>query len=265
MSEAAVFQGIDVGENRHRDIVVDGICSVGETRHGRMKWVTTDYGVGQTLALYGEYSEGEVALFRNLVKPGDWVVSAGGNIGVHLIPLSRMVGDVGRVITFEPQATLRGILDENLRVNGCRNVEVHPYALAREGGEVFMPVVNYSMPNNFGGLGLVGEEIERESVRAVSLDALKLERLDFLMLDVEGAEEDALRGARATIDRHRPRLYVEIDKEDKREPLLHFMTDELRYEVLFHLPYVFNRDNFAGNPVNHFGDMRSIMCLGIPR
>lgn len=282
MNPLTTFHAVDAKVNAAGDVVADGIYSSRLCRHGPMKWLTTDYGVGQMLALCGEYSEGEVALFRRFIRWGDVVISAGGNIGAHLVPLSKIVGSDGRVITFEPQSFLWPLLEENMRVNGCGNVEVHHAGLGDAPGEGHLANADPTVPNNFGGLHLIregdvvgnnagGMTIVREgmvSTTAVAIrtiDSLELARLDFLMLDVEGYEEAALRGAAATIARCRPLLYVEIDKEDKREPLLHFITDELRYEVLFHLPYVFSPDNFAGNTVNHFPDMRSIMCLVVPR
>ena len=263
---AILFKGTDPENHRLADVTRNGVYSSRLCRHGVMKWLATDYGVGQMLEWYGEYFEGEVAIFRKFLKPGDVVISAGGNIGAHLVPLSQIVGGDGRIITFEPQAFLLPVLRENLAVNGCTNVEVHEAGLGEKMGMGHLALVDPTMPNNFGGLNFQAEagKVRTSEVPVVTVDSLELQRLDFLMLDIEGMEEEALRGSVETIARCRPLLYVEIDKEDKREPLLHFIRDELKYEVLFHLPYAFNPDNFAGNDKNHFGEIRSIMCLAVP-
>ena len=261
----AVFKASDAGVNRHRTIT-DADTTSGDCRYGRMKWLTTDYGVGQQISLYGEYSEGEVVIFRRFIRRGDVVLSAGGNIGAHLVPLSQIVGGDGRVITFEPQAFLLPILRENLAVNGCANVEVHEKGLGMTASTALLATSEPTMPNNFGGLYVIEprEQVAANPIEITTIDSLELQRLDFLMLDIEGMEEAALRGAVRTIARCRPLLYVEIDKADKREPLLHYIKDELKYEIMFHLPTVFNPDNFAKNPENHFGEQRSIMCLAVP-
>jgi FkbM family methyltransferase len=246
------------------DVVTDGIFVTRDFKHGRIKYLSTDYGVGQMITLYGEYSEGEVALFRKLLKPGDTVVSAGGNIGVHLIPLSRIVRyEGGVVITFEPQTFIREhLLGPNLAMNGCVNVIVYPEALGAERATAYLPSIDYTMPNNFGGMEI--RAAGPVPIDVITLDSLGLEKCQLLMLDVEGFELNALRGARETIMRCRPYLYVEIDRPESREQVLAYMAQELKYELLFHTPTCFNRDNFAGNPDNKFGSMCNVMCLGIP-
>lgn len=260
---SAPFRAVDGGVNRLGDVAVDGITCTRECRYGRMKWLATDYGVGQMFALYGEYFEGEVALLRKLLRPGDTVITAGGNIGAHVVPLAKIVGESGRVITFEPQDYLRGILWENVRANGCWNVEVFAEALGEKRGEASLPRIDYTMPNNFGGMEL--RDAGPCMVPVLPIDAFKLEACHMIMLDVEGYEEPALRGAVETIMRFRPLLYVEIDREATRESVLAYMAKELKYELLYHTPTAFNPDNFAGNPDNPFGTMCGCMCLGIPR
>lgn len=233
-----------------------------DCRYGRMKYLANDIGVGQMLAMYGEYFEGEVALFRKLLRPGDVVISAGGNIGVHLLPIAQIVGPTGRVITFEPQAPVREILLENLEVNGVSVVEVYGTAIGEAAGVASLPAIDYTVPNNFGGMELRAEG--PCPVQVVAIDEMRLTRLDMLMLDIEGFELPALRGAAATIAKCRPLLYVEIDRENVREHVLHYIRG-LGYELLYHTPSVFNPENHAGNQDNPFGNMCSVMCLGIPQ
>src|SRR5260370_1945855 len=54
-------------------------------RYGHMLYNIHDVYVGRSLDLYGEFSEGEVGLFRRLVKPGDLVLDVGANIGPHTL------------------------------------------------------------------------------------------------------------------------------------------------------------------------------------
>jgi FkbM family methyltransferase len=262
MNDSVTMRAIDPNLPAH-DPTVEGIFITKGFRYGTIKYLATDFGVGAMLTKYGEYSEGEVVLWRKLLKEGDVVVSAGGNIGVHLIPLSQIVGPTGTVITFEPQEFVRNtLLEPNLAMNHCENVMVYTQALGEARGKASLPNIDYAAPNNFGGMELrEGAPVE---VNVMPLDEHAYPRLDMLMLDVEGYELAALKGAHDTIMRCRPYLYVEIDRDNARDAVLRYMKEELRYEILFHTPLAFNRDNFAGNPDNPYGQMVSIMALGVP-
>ena len=75
-----------------------------ETRHGIFTIFNEDELVGLSLATYGEYSEGEVEVFRKVLKPGDVAIDIGANIGALTIPMARLVGETGRVYAFEASA-----------------------------------------------------------------------------------------------------------------------------------------------------------------
>src|SRR5215204_3016879 len=78
---------------------------VKQCRHGRMMYNVNDQYIGRSLDLYGEYSEGEVDLFRQVLRPGDLALDVGANIGVHTVPMARLVGERGAVFAFEAQRT----------------------------------------------------------------------------------------------------------------------------------------------------------------
>ncbi len=61
-------------------------------RYGQMLYNLNDQYIGRSLDLYGEFSEGEVDLFRQIVKPGQIVVEVGANLGAHTVFLARQVG-----------------------------------------------------------------------------------------------------------------------------------------------------------------------------
>ena len=53
---------------------------------------------------YGEWAEGELNLFLQIVRPGDIVLDVGANIGAFTVPLAKRVGMSGRIYAFEPQS-----------------------------------------------------------------------------------------------------------------------------------------------------------------
>ena len=86
-------------------------------RHGTMLFNAGDIYIGASLAAYGEFSEGEVALFRQLLRPGMTALDVGANIGAFTLPMARLVGATGRVIAWEPQRIVVQTLCANLALN----------------------------------------------------------------------------------------------------------------------------------------------------
>lgn len=56
-----------------------------DCRYGKMLFNRNDRYIGKSLSLYGEYSQAEIELFRQILKPGSLVVEVGANIGTHTL------------------------------------------------------------------------------------------------------------------------------------------------------------------------------------
>lgn len=152
------------------------------------------------------------------IQPGMNVVDAGANYGIYTVLFSTRVGD-GRVHAFEPEAWNFARLQGNLLLNECGNVRAERKALAAVSGEV---VLNVYPREQFGWhtLGSAQMEVDGEPypperhdrVEAVTLDdywdAAGDGNIDFLKIDVEGAELQVLEGARGLLDSHKIRAIM---------------------------------------------------------
>lgn len=234
-----------------------------DTRHGRFRFPINDQVVGRCLLQYGEFSEGEVQLHRKFAKPGDVLVIAGANLGALVVPLSRVYR---KVYTAEPNPMLQKILRANLEMNKVNNVEIFEGAVGDRNGRINFPNVPAHLPVNFGELRVGVGEL---SVPMIRLDDWIREPVSFIHLDVEGYEEGVLIGARNTIYKNRPYLYLETDYDVSRRK---GMTDEVEnygYELLMHFALLYNEKNWDKRKENCWvspdgKNIGSPMCFCIP-
>jgi FkbM family methyltransferase len=157
----------------------------------------------------------ECMLHMPAYEPIDWVapdegeffLDAGGYVGWYSILACRAVGNSGRVVALEPDALNRSQLERNLALNKHQNVVILPLAVWSRSGRIGWrhgkePVWHQAMDDS---------ETTQESISIDDLvDKLRLTRLDWIKLDIEGGEVEALRGAGRTLRDYHPKLFIEI-------------------------------------------------------
>jgi FkbM family methyltransferase len=230
-----------------------------QARHGWMLVNELDMYVGRSFDLYGEFSQGEVDMFDALVQDEHIVVEVGANIGAHTVPLAKRAA---AVLAFEPQRLVFQTLCANVALNGLRNVRTIHAAVGAQPGMTVIPDLDPDVEQNFGCLPATGHE-HGEQTMVAPLDAYYLPRVDLIKIDVEGMELEVLKGAAGMIERYRPLLYVEDDREENREALRAHITG-LGYRFEEHKPLLFNPDNHAGNAENVFGQVLSSNLICYP-
>ncbi|WP_175954778.1 FkbM family methyltransferase [Burkholderia sp. BCC0405] len=141
-------------------------------------------------------------------------VDGGANAGLVCVPIAhRLHARGGRVYAFEPQRTLFHALGGTVALNQLDNLHLLNMGLASTNGTMKVPDVDYGQDADFGTVSLVDGQAEGGTpTPVVRLDSLGLPRLDFLKLDIEGMEIDALRGARQLIETHLPWCWIEYWK-----------------------------------------------------
>ena len=161
--------------------------------------VTPREAVNRTIFLYGTFEISETRLVQAFLQPGMTFLDVGAHIGYYTLIAARLVGAAGRVHSFEPGKEMRAHLAANVARNDLHNVEIHPEALAEQTGEVgFYPS---ALAGNQGISSIVGSGDGRAApvtVPSLSLDDLAARiggrRIDFLKMDVEGAELQVIQG-----------------------------------------------------------------------
>jgi len=210
--------------------------SVIEGRWGMITYLNTDVYIGQSILNYGEYNPDETEFLIKITGDGLFI-----DIGANIGTISQaLITSNKNVISFEPQSYLYKILSYN-----CKN-ESYQVALGSYSGITSIPKINYKTMSNFGGVSINDESLIREKIEIRTLDSYNFDNVDVIKIDVEGYEEEVLRGSVKTIERCKPILYIEDDRHDKSESIYSFLKS-LEYEWVKHEPKLFRVNNFFNN------------------
>lgn len=193
-----------------------------------------------------EYST--LQLFTEIIKPGDVIIDVGANSGLYSILYSKLVGNQGKVHAFEPDKATFSLLTENIKLNNCNNVATHNFALSNKESRIEMVAYN---PENLklkdGDSFKYMQEVSGDTAKdtenlmhSCKMDDFKKlcieDKIDFLKIDVEGAELLVLQGSVETILKYKPTIIFELSgKWTKRfnyKPYQVFVfLNELGYEM----------------------------------
>jgi FkbM family methyltransferase len=242
--------------------------SVVPCRYGRLLTINSDRFASEAVRRYGEWAQQELDLIGSLVSPGDWIVDGGAYIGTHTLAFSRFVGPAGQVVSFEPRREVFRLLQANVEeINQLDNVRLLNCALSdRQGSLELRPLVSDEERANPGGQSVTDmpDSASTYSVKVVALDELDLARLDFLKLDVEGAEASVLTGARETISRHKPFVFVELNAVGPGAEVLAAMQSHDGYKAFGSISAAFNPNNYNSSKENIFSEAVETALLFVP-
>lgn len=172
-------------------------------------------------ALYSGNEKANQRVYASVVRPGDVVIDAGANWGVHTLYLARLVGGSGHVHAFEPHPTVIDELRWHVSRNMLENVTIHACGLLDINGSIPFFLGANSKTSHVATIADL-EHAPRTSQIEVPCSPLdevvsdsRLDALRLIKIDVEGAEGKALQGAEATIRRFRPHLVVELHSPEQ--------------------------------------------------
>lgn len=168
----------------------------------------------------GYYSTDVVVALKQVLKPGMVVLDVGANIGEITLVAANLVKASGKVIAFEPVNAIAERLSEHIASNHLKQVIVRRLGLgatAAEGVPIYASCGQPSSDENHGLASLYGGQENNapiDHINVTTLDAeveaLGLQRVDLIKIDIEGAEMACLQGANRTLQKFKPMLIVEV-------------------------------------------------------
>lgn len=158
----------------------------------------------KTLSVEGAYESEKVRL-----KTNDIVIDAGANMGMFSVFAT--LKKVSKVYAFEPQKEAIRILEENISKNKLEKViKIEPYGLSDTNAVISL---NYSGDgHSSGSIIMHNNNHGSEQIECLTIDSWvkknKIDRIDFIKADIEGAERNMLLGATETLQKYQPRLAI---------------------------------------------------------
>ena len=169
--------------------------------------------VGTLALITGARDTDEDRIPRGVLKPGDTVIDIGANIGWYTIFAAKLVGASGKVIAFEPEPRSFSFLQRNVALNRLSNVIVENKALSNKEEKVRLFIDEQNRGNHHIFDWSDGRHY-------IEVDALQLDdylarstgiaKVDFIKIDMQGAEGVILEGMRQTLERN-PNLQLDVE------------------------------------------------------
>ena len=240
-------------------------------KHGVFSYYSNDQYIGKSLSEYGEWSEAEVGLLKQLLANNENIIEVGSNIGTHTIPLAKQVLKGGLVYAIEPQYQNHKLLLDNVKDNELNNIKVLKIAVSSKEGKAYMNTFDENIPSNYGDSKIFSLNFKNaESVPVKTLDQLfydnvkEKKSIKLIKCDAQGQELNIILGSRKIIDKYKPYLYLENDNINTSKVLIEKIK-RMGYILFWHLPPLYNPDNFLKNAKNIFPKIISCNMLCIHR
>ena len=234
-------------------------------------WLARDDHIGRPLKK-GQFESDELRFVSKFLQPDMVVLDIGAHHGLYTLLASKRVGPRGKVFSFEPSVRERDALSRHVSLNHCRNVQILSPALGKEALEADLFVV-HPLGAGCNSLRPPASDVPFKSVphrvRVARLDdevaTLKIDQVDFIKLDVEGAELGVLEGAPQLLS-HRPRPVILAEVQDIRTAPWGYQAKEI-IALLRHLDFDFFQISGTGVllELNTNMDAYDLNLVAIPR
>ncbi|NYZ78920.1 FkbM family methyltransferase [Candidatus Micrarchaeota archaeon] len=156
------------------------------------------------LSIFGTHEKTETEFAKKQIKKGDVVLDIGANIGYYTLIFARAVGNKGKVFAFEPDPENFALLEKNVKINRYANVVLVKKAVSSKTGKLKL----YADKNNKTDGRIYDSHDNRSSI---DIDAVRLDdyfanykgNVDFIKLDIQGAEWAAVTGMARLLKRNK--------------------------------------------------------------
>ena len=138
-------------------------------------------------------------------ESGDYVIDGGACLGETAVVFANAVGSEGMVYAFDPVHEHLQIVSHNALQNPSLNIKAMPYGLSNIDVDCEPLKINAYAP----GFNAFNKQVPLRSIDSLAIEG-QVKRVDFLKMDIEGSEMQALTGALGSIRKFMPKLAISL-------------------------------------------------------
>lgn len=150
--------------------------------------------------------------YSELIKKGDTILDIGANVGVFSLLGSKIVGETGKIYAFEPSKNTFDALSENIQLNNIKNIYPQRLALSNTEGVIYLGTVENDALNFIDKNNVTGEAVDMLPLDKW-LTINNLSKVNFIKIDIEGAELLCFKGATEMLKNTPPIIIMECNEK----------------------------------------------------
>lgn len=166
---------------------------------------------------FGIETEPRKALY-DLISNSKVIFDVGANIGETTLNIAKLSNNDCLIHSFEPDKFCFEKLKTNVGLNPFKNVKLNSFGLGVKEADYFLTAPT---KDNRGGNRIVHNSNEKPNIHIKRIDDYisqnNIDKVDLIKIDVEGFELKVLKGGKNCIEKHRPKLFIEINDSNLKE------------------------------------------------
>jgi FkbM family methyltransferase len=155
-----------------------------------------------------------VDLAIKYIKEDTAVLDVGSNFGQMSILFSQIVGNKGKVYSFDADDFVYDILIKNIEANNCVGKIIPTFGAIhnKENEVLYFPVQDFEKYGAYGAYGIDYNAKTGRELKSITIDSLNIqEPVSFMKIDIQGGDLQAMQGAVKTIERNRMPILFEYE------------------------------------------------------
>jgi len=209
--------------------------------------VPNDKGISEELLMFKTHEPLSTKILSKSLKSGMICLDIGSNIGYYACLESLIVGNSGKIIAIEPSPINYKYLQKNASLQKIKNISTFNFACGDYDGTIKFAISDRSNWSRVISEDLLDAPpdsiITEQEIPLVQVDTFlseqKVEKIDFLRMDVEGYEYHILKGCVKTIEKFRPFFHIEVHLfllGSEKTLELFTLFRKINYEVRYFIP-----------------------------